>query len=147
YLPIFLTEIFNLTPGDAGFRTAGFVALATAMRPVGGMLADRVGGRRILLGIFPATAVMGGFLAWPLMVTFTIGALGMCAAIGVGNGAVSKLVPNHFPKSVGAVTGLVGAAGGFGGFFPPLVLGAVRQATGTFTLGFVFLALFAIICF
>jgi NNP family nitrate/nitrite transporter-like MFS transporter len=147
YLPIFLTEIFKLSPGDAGFRTAGFVVLATAMRPVGGMLADRVGGRRILLWVFPATAAMAVFLACPMMATFTIGALGMAAAIGLGNGAVFKLVPEYFPQSVGAVTGLVGAAGGLGGFFPPLVLGMVRQATGTFTPGFVFLALFAIICF
>jgi MFS transporter, NNP family, nitrate/nitrite transporter len=147
YLPIFLTEIFKLTPGDAGFRTAGFVVLATAMRPIGGMLADRIGGRRILLWVFPVTALMAVFLACPMMVTFTIGALGMAAAIGVGNGAVFKLVPEYFPHSVGAVTGLVGAAGGLGGFFPPLVLGAFRQATGSFTPGFVLLGLFAIVCF
>ncbi|HEY8462033.1 MAG TPA: MFS transporter [Blastocatellia bacterium] len=147
YLPTFLTEIFKLTPGDAGFRAAGFVALATAMRPVGGMLADRIGGRKILLWVFPVTAAMAGFLACPMMVTFTIGALGMAAAIGLGNGAVFKLAPEYFPQSVGAVTGLVGAAGGLGGFFPPLVLGAVRQTTGSFTPGFALLALFAIICF
>ncbi len=147
YLPTFLTEIFKLAPGDAGFRTAGFVVLATAMRPIGGMLADRIGGRKILLWIFPVTAVMAVFLACPMMATFTIGALGMAAAIGLGNGAVFKLVPEYFPQSVGAVTGLVGAAGGLGGFFPPLVLGAVRQTTGSFTPGFVLLALFAILCF
>jgi NNP family nitrate/nitrite transporter-like MFS transporter len=146
YLPIFLTEIFKLTPRDAGFRTAGFVVLAVAMRPVGGWLADRIGGRKILLWVFPATALMALFLACPMMLTFTIGALGMAAAIGLGNGAVFKLVPEYFPQSVGAVTGLVGAAGGLGGFFPPLVLGAVRQATGAFTLGFVFLAIFSIVC-
>jgi nitrate/nitrite transporter NarK len=93
YLPTFLTEIFKLTPGDAGFRTGGFVVLATAMRPIGGMLADRVGGRKILMWVFPATAAMAVFLACPMMVTFTIGALGMAAAIGLGNGAVFKLVP------------------------------------------------------
>jgi NNP family nitrate/nitrite transporter-like MFS transporter len=147
YLPTFLTEIFKLTPGDAGFRTAGFVVLATAMRPVGGVLADHIGGRKILLWVFPATAAMAVFLACPMMVTFTIGALGMAAAIGLGNGAVFKLVPEYFAQSVGAVTGLVGAAGGLGGFFPPLVLGAVRQATGSFTPGFVLLALFSIVCF
>jgi len=147
YLPTFLTEIFKLTPGAAGFRTAGFVVLATAMRPVGGMLADSIGGRKILLWVFPVTAAMAVFLACPMMVTFTIGALGMAAAIGLGNGAVFKLVPEYFPQAIGAVTGLVGAAGGLGGFFPPLVLGAVRQATGSFTPGFVLLALFAILCF
>lgn len=147
YLPIFLTDMFGLTPRDAGLRTAGFVALATLVRPVGGVLADRVGGRTILLGVFPAVVVAAIFLACPTMPTFTIGALGMAAAIGLGNGAVFKLVPEYFPNSVGSVTGLVGAAGGLGGFFPPLVLGVIRETTGAYTLGFVFLALFAGGCF
>lgn len=146
YLPIFLTDIFKLTPKDAGARTAGFVLLATMMRPAGGILADKIGGRKILLWVFPLTAAMAIFLACPSIITFTIGALGMAAAIGLGNGAVFKLVPEYFPGSVGAVTGLVGAAGGLGGFFPPLLLGAVRQATGTFTLGFVLLGLFSLLC-
>lgn len=146
YLPTLLTEVFKLTPQDAGFRTAGFVVLATLLRPIGGVLADKVGGRAILKWVFPATALMAIFLACPLMSTFTIGALGMAAAIGLGNGAVFKLVPEYFPKSVGGVTGLVGAAGGLGGFFPPLVLGIIKQRTGAFTLGFVFLGIFALLC-
>ena len=89
--------------------------------------------------------VFAVFLACPMMPTFTIGALGMAAAIGLGNGAVFKLVPEYFPKAVGSVTGLVGAAGGLGGFFPPLVLGRL-QATGSFTGGFVLLALFSLGC-
>ncbi len=147
YLPILLTEMFSLTPADAGLRTAGFVVLATALRPLGGILADRVGGRRILLWVFPVTAVMAVFLACPLMITFTIGALGMAAAIGLGNGAVFKLVPDYFPRAVGTVTGLVGAAGGLGGFFPPLVLGLIRTTTSSYTVGFVLLALFCAACF
>jgi NNP family nitrate/nitrite transporter-like MFS transporter len=146
YLPTFLTELFDLTLKDAGLRTAGFVLLATALRPVGGVLADRIGGRAILAFVFPAVITMAAFLAVPKMVPFTIGALGMAAAIGLGNGAVFRLVPEYFPKSVGAVTGLVGAAGGLGGFFPPLALGMIRQWTGSFVLGFVFLAAFAFAC-
>ena len=146
YLPTFLTEMFRLTPQDAGFRTAGFVVLATAMRPLGGWLSDRVGGRTILLWVFPLTAAMAACMTFQLMVPFTIGALGMAAAIGLGNGAVFKLVPEYFPKTVGAVTGLVGAAGGLGGFFPPLVLGVLKKTTGEFTWGFVLLALFALGC-
>jgi MFS transporter, NNP family, nitrate/nitrite transporter len=146
YLPTFLTEMFKLTPQDAGLRTAGFVLLATLMRPVGGVLADKIGGRTILLWVFPSIAVMAIFLACPLMSTFTIGALGMAAAIGLGNGAVFKLVPEYFPQAVGSVTGLVGAAGGLGGFFPPLTLGLIHQATGAFTGGFILLAGFAILC-
>src|SRR5581483_5848075 len=95
---------------------------------------------------FPATAICGLCMACPMMVTFTVGALGMAAAIGLGNGAVFKLVPQHFPKAVGSVTGLVGAAGGLGGFFPPLLLGVIHQRTGTFTLGFVLLCAFSILC-
>lgn len=147
YLPIFLTEIFGLTPKDAGLRTAGFIVLATAMRPTGGWLADRVGGRAVLAVVFPTVAAMSVFLTFSSMLPFTVGALGMAAAIGLGNGAVFKLVPEFFPESVGSVTGLVGAAGGLGGFFPPLVLGSLRQLTGAFTLGFFLLGAFAMLCF
>jgi MFS transporter, NNP family, nitrate/nitrite transporter len=80
------------------------------------------------------------------MVPFTIGALGMAAVIGLGNGAVFKLVPQYFPQSVGAVTGLIGAMGGLGGFFPPLALGIIRQQTGSFFWGFGLLAMFALVC-
>jgi NNP family nitrate/nitrite transporter-like MFS transporter len=146
YLPTFLTEIFKLTPTDAGLRTAGFVVLATAMRPVGGILADKIGGQAVLRWVFPFTALMAILLAFPQMVVFTVGALGMAMAIGLGNGAVFKLVPEYFPTTVGSVTGLVGAAGGLGGFFPPLLLGFVKRSTGSFTIGFLLLAVFAMIC-
>lgn len=146
YLPIFLTEMFHLTPQQAGLRTAGFVILATAMRPVGGILADKVGGGSILMWVFPLTAIMAIFMACPLLVTFRIGALGVAAAIGLGNGAVFKMVPEYFPESVGSVTGLVGAAGGLGGFFPPLVLGIIKEQTGSFVAGFVMLSVFCLLC-
>jgi NNP family nitrate/nitrite transporter-like MFS transporter len=146
YLPKFLRGMFDLTPVDAGFRTAGFVVLATLMRPVGGWLADRVGGTRILLGVFPAVAVFAVFMACPLMSTFTAGALGMAAAIGLGNGAVFRLVPDYFPRAAGSVSGLVGAAGGLGGFFPPLLVGILRQSAGSFSPGFLLLGVFAVAC-
>lgn len=147
YLPTFLTDLFKLTPQDAGLRTAGFVLLATGMRPIGGILADKLGGQKVLVFVFPFTAAMAVLMAsLTTMPTFTFGALGMALAIGLGNGAVFKLVPQYFPKTVGSVTGLVGAAGGLGGFFPPLLLGLVRKQTGSFTLGFVLLAVFAMIC-
>jgi MFS transporter, NNP family, nitrate/nitrite transporter len=146
YLPMFLTELFKLTPQDAGLRTAGFVLLATAMRPIGGWLSDKAGGLTILLWIFPFVTAMALLLTAQAMVPFTIGALGMAATIGLGNGAVFKLVPQYFPQSVGAVTGLVGAMGGLGGFFPPLALGVIRQQTGSFFWGFGLLALFALLC-
>jgi MFS transporter, NNP family, nitrate/nitrite transporter len=146
YLPTLLKDLFGLTPADAGARTAGFVLLATFMRPVGGMLADRWGGARVLVGVFAAVAILGSLMGCPFIPTFTVGALGAAAALGLGNGAVFKLVPEYFPKETGTVTGLVGAFGGLGGFFPPLLLGIIRDATGGYAIGFVLLALASIVC-
>jgi NNP family nitrate/nitrite transporter-like MFS transporter len=146
YMPTFLREIFSLTPTDAGARTAGFVVLATLMRPVGGILADKVGGARVLLFVFAAIAVLSLLLSFTTIALFTIGALGCAAALGLGNGAVFKLVPQYFSKETGTVTGLVGAFGGLGGFFPPIELGLVKDATGSYTIGFMLLSLFALGC-
>jgi NNP family nitrate/nitrite transporter-like MFS transporter len=146
YLPTLLKDLFKLSAADAGARTAGFVILATLMRPVGGMLADKWGGAFVLTGVFIAIALLGTLMGCPWMPTFTVGALGAAAALGLGNGAVFKLVPEHFPKETGTVTGLVGAFGGLGGFFPPLVLGVIRDATGGYAIGFVLLGLSAVLC-
>lgn len=146
YMPTLLREIFALTPTDAGARTAGFVVLATLMRPVGGNLADKAGGARVLVVVFVAIAVLSLLLSFDSIVPFTIGALGCAAALGLGNGAVFKLVPQYFPKETGTVTGLVGAFGGLGGFFPPIELGLFKDAVGTYTPGFVLLSAFSLTC-
>lgn len=146
YLPTLLKDLFKLSATDAGARTAGFVILATLMRPLGGWLADRMGGAHVLIGVFAIVTVFGLLMGCPFMPTFTVGALGCAAALGLGNGAVFKLVPEYFPKETGTVTGLVGAFGGMGGFFPPLVLGVIRDATGGYALGFALLALSALVC-
>lgn len=146
YLPTFLKEIFNLSATDAGARTAGFVLLATLMRPVGGILADKIGGAKVLLGVFGAIMILSLLLSFSTITLFTLGALGCAAALGLGNGAVFKLVPQYFPKETGTITGLVGAFGGLGGFFPPLELGLFKDATGSYVIGFVLLSVFSLIC-
>ena len=143
YLPTLLRDQFGLSAADAGFRTAGFVVLATLMRPAGGVLADQIGGARVLSGVFAGVVPFALLLMWPSMLPFTVGALGCAALLGVGNGAVFKLVPELFPTSVATVTGLVGAIGGLGGFFPPLLLGFFRDRTGEVWPGFGLLALTA----
>jgi len=145
YLPTLLRDTFGLTAADAGFRTAGFVLLATAMRPMGGWLADRIGGARVLRGVFQGVAPFALLLAWPSMVPFSVGALGCAALLGLGNGAVFKLVPQYFPAATGTVTGLVGAMGGLGGFFPPLLLGVFRDRLGAVWPAFVLLSLTAVV--
>ena len=145
YLPTLLKDDFGLTSADAGFRAAGFVVLATFMRPVGGALSDRIGGARVLNAVFLGVIPFALLLAWPSMIPFTVGALGCAALLGVGNGAVFALVPKYFPNATGTVTGLVGAMGGLGGFFPPLLLGVFRDRMGTIWPGFALLALTAFV--
>ncbi len=146
YLPSMLKDIFHLTPADAGARAAGFVLLATAARPIGGLLSDRIGGAKLLTVSFSGLILLALGLASQDMVIFTGAALGIALMLGLGNGAVFKLVPQYFPNEVGTVTGLVGAAGGLGGFFPPLILGILRDQLGSFVPGFVALGAVAAIC-
>ncbi len=145
YLPTLLRDQFHLAPADAGFRAAGFVVLATLLRPAGGWLADRIGGARVLSGVFLGVVPFALLLTWLSMLPFTVGALGCAALLGLGNGAVFKLVPQYFPKETGTVTGLVGAMGGLGGFFPPLLLGFFRDRFGTVWPGFVLLAALSVV--
>jgi NNP family nitrate/nitrite transporter-like MFS transporter len=140
YLPTLLKDEFRLSPADAGFRTAGFVVLATLLRPVGGWLSDRIGGARVLSAVFLGVAPFALLLAWPSMIPFTVGALGCAALLGLGNGAVFKLVPQYFPSQTGTVTGLVGAMGGLGGFFPPLLLAFFRSHVSAIWPGFVLMS-------
>jgi NNP family nitrate/nitrite transporter-like MFS transporter len=148
YLPKLLTAVHHLSKTDAGYRAAGFALLAVIARPVGGWLSDRIGAERVLRISFVGTLIFAGLLAgtYRHMVPLTIGCLTMAVALGLGTGAVFKLVPQWFPEEVGAVTGVVGAAGGLGGFFPPLVMALVKSLTGSYTLGFVLLAGVALLC-
>lgn len=145
YLPVLFRDQFALSPADAGFRTAGFVVLATLARPLGGWLSDRIGGARVLHAVFPGIAIFALLMSWPAMLPFTVGALGCSFLLGMGNGAVFKLVPAYFPKDVGTVTGLVGAMGGLGGFFPPLLLGFFRDYLGAVWPGYVLLAAISLV--
>lgn len=142
YLPKLLVGVHHLAKTDAGSRAAGFALLAVLARPAGGWLADRLDARRVLRVAFIATAALAVLLAFSYkhMVPLTIECLTLAVFLGLGTGAVFKLVAQWFPNQVGAVTGVVGAAGGLGGFFPPLVMAIVKSATGSYTLGFLLLA-------
>jgi len=148
YLPKLLTSVHHLSKTDAGYRAAGFAFLAVLARPVGGWLSDRIGAERVLAICFTATIILAGALAFTYkhMVPLTICCLTVAVALGLGAGAVFKLVPQWFPNEVGAVTGVVGAAGGLGGFFPPLVMAVVKSLTGSYTLGFLLLAAVGVAC-
>jgi NNP family nitrate/nitrite transporter-like MFS transporter len=152
YLPKLLKDWFDYSLTNAGLRTAGFVLMAAVVaRPIGGWLGDRHGGYRVAAGAFCGVGLDAVALAWqssvdPQIVPVTIICLTMAFFLGLGAGAVFKLVPQRFPQATGAATGIVGAAGGLGGFFPPLVLGLVKDASGDYTMAFVFLVAFAWVC-
>ncbi|MEV0646270.1 MFS transporter [Phytomonospora sp. NPDC050363] len=148
YLPTYLVTACELEREDAAVRTAGFVVLAVIMRPVGGWLCDKVDPVSVLTVAFGVTALLAVVVAFepPLVPFGTIAFLGMAAALGTGTGAVFALVARLVPpERVGSVTGVVGAAGGLGGFFPPLVMGAVYGVTGGYMLGFLLLAVTALL--
>jgi NNP family nitrate/nitrite transporter-like MFS transporter len=148
YLPKLLVGVYHLQRADAGYRAAGFALLAVLARPVGGWAADRFGAERVLLVSFAGVSLLAATLTgyYTQIIPLTLACLTMAVCLGLGTGAVFKMVGNEFPKAVGAVTGVVGAAGGLGGFFPPLVMGAVKTAFGSYTLGFLLLAFTAVIC-
>jgi NNP family nitrate/nitrite transporter-like MFS transporter len=143
YLPTYLVNVYGMERGDAALRTAGFVVLAVVMRPVGGFLSDKLGALKVLTACFGLTAVFafGAALGLHLMPQGTVMFLGMAVALGASSGAVFALVADLVePSRVGAVTGIVGAAGGLGGFIPPLVMGIVCGQSGHYSLGLGLLA-------
>ncbi|MEV0027964.1 MFS transporter [Nocardia sp. NPDC050793] len=146
YLPTYLKAVYGLSQADAANRMAGFVVLAVLMRPAGGWLSDHFGPVRILaagLAVVTAAAVVQAFTP-ALMPVATLAFLSMAAALGAGSGAVFALLAMlTAPDKVGSVTGLVGAAGGLGGFVPPLVMGALYGAFGSYALGLAALAVVA----
>jgi NNP family nitrate/nitrite transporter-like MFS transporter len=149
-LPTLLQDWFDYSKGEASARAAGFIIAATAARPVGGWLADRVGAYPVLVLVFAGIAIDAAVLAaiapTPRIVPVTIACLTLGCFLGGGNGAVFKLVPAEFPNDAGAAGGIVGAAGGLGGFFPPVFVGLVKDAEGTYTYGFVGLLVFVGVC-
>ncbi|MBW5446351.1 MFS transporter [Cohnella sp. CFH 77786] len=148
YLPTFLKDLFHLSATEAGARTAGFVVIATLIRPLGGYLADRIGSRKVLQVVFGGMILVSLTMSVTLhqFAGFSVCCLAAAALLGVGNGAVFKMVPEVSFGNTGAVTGIVGAAGGVGGFFPPIVLGVIKEMTGAYTIGFVMLTCFAFVC-
>lgn len=146
FLPLYLKNAYGLAPDDAANKMAGFVLIAVIMRPVGGTLSDKIGPIPVLSAVFGITAICAAIASSnpPLHSYGTVVFLLLAAALGAGAGATFALVAQATePAKVGGVTGLVGAAGGLGGFVPPLVMANIYSQTGSYSLGMWLLAVAA----
>lgn len=147
YLPTLLQNVYHFAQTEAGLRTAGFSIAAVLSRPLGGTVADRIGPVKVMMISLGGTALMALVLAFkpPVEVPAGLSFVLMAFFLGLGTGGVFALVAKVVEASrVGTVTGLVGAAGGLGGYFPPLVMGIVYTATGAYTVGYLLLAVTAV---
>ncbi|MFS2111147.1 nitrate/nitrite transporter [Sphingomonas sp. Sphisp140] len=145
-LTIYFSDQFALSTITAGYCTAACVFAGSLVRPLGGALADRVGGVAALTAVYIVAAIaLLGVSTSPasLGVALTLFVIAMLA-LGTGNGAVFQLVPQRFGKEIGILTGLVGMAGGVGGFYLASSLGFARQVTGGFGPGFLIFAMLAL---
>jgi NNP family nitrate/nitrite transporter-like MFS transporter len=141
YLSIFFRDQYAISKVQAGDLTTVVVIFGSFLRPVGGLLADRLGGYRMLLFLLTGISVcLAGVATLPSVIIALVLLVLAMGMLGMGNGSVFQLVPQRFAGRVGIMTGIVGAAGGFGGFLLPSLLGAIKDRTGSFGLGFAIFA-------
>jgi NNP family nitrate/nitrite transporter-like MFS transporter len=146
-LTIYFNDLYSLGPVVAGYCTAACVFSGSLVRPIGGMIADRIGGIRTLLVMYTIAAALLFIMSfgqptyqWALAIVVPV-----MAVLGMGNGAVFQLVPQRFRKEIGVMTGLVGMAGGVGGFYLAASLGYFKQATGNYQTGLMIFAGLAVL--
>ncbi|WLD84048.1 nitrate/nitrite transporter [Staphylococcus haemolyticus] len=148
FLPNYLVNNFGIDKVDAGIRSGVFIALATFLRPIGGILGDKFNAAKVLMIDFIIMIVGAVILGISSHIAlFTIGCLTISICAGLGNGLIFKLVPSYFAKESGAANGIVSMMGGLGGFFPPLVITYVTGLTGSSHLAFILLAIFGVLAF
>ncbi|ODP28167.1 Nitrate transporter [Paenibacillus nuruki] len=148
YLTIFFNTQYGLTAVQAADIATICVIAGSFFRPVGGFLADRIGGTKMLMYLYSGAGIMLACVSFlpPLPVVVSLLFVGMMC-LGAGNGSVFQLVPQRFGNEIGLMTGIVGAAGGLGGYALPLILGNLYKATGSYTLGFIMLSIIVLCCF
>ncbi|GBG15865.1 MFS transporter, NNP family, nitrate/nitrite transporter [Novimethylophilus kurashikiensis] len=146
-LTIYFHDQYGLTPIVAGYFTAACVFAGSLVRPLGGNVADRVGGIRTLLLMYALAATFLFILSFGISQPFLGLAVVVAAmlSLGMGNGAVFQLVPQRFRKEIGVMTGLVGMAGGVGGFYLASSLGYSKQVTGSYETGLMIFSALAVL--
>jgi NNP family nitrate/nitrite transporter-like MFS transporter len=144
FLPLCFRDQYGVSPVMAGNLTALGVIVGSGLRPLGGYVADRLGGARMLLmALVGIAAIYAMASVLPSLQVMAVVVVAGMACLGLGNGAVFQLVPQRFGAQLGVATGVVGAVGGLGGFVIPLLLGGLKHYTGSFGPGFAVLSLSA----
>ena len=138
FVSLLLVSLYHLPKIDAGMLMGLFAFTGAILRPMGGLIADRISGARALLIFLAAICVIDtNFALWTPTLAISIGLfLVLYAAFGLGNGATFQLVPLRWPEKTGLMTGIIGAAGGVGGFYLPVALGIAKEQTGSYHWGF-----------
>lgn len=146
-LAIYFNTDYGLSAVHAGYFTAACVFIGSLVRPIGGALADRIGGIRtlsVMYGIAALAIVAVSFRPASVFVALGLFGIGMLA-FGMGNGSVFQLVPQRFRHEIGVMTGLVGMTGGIGGFFLASSLGLSKQLTTSYQPGLLVFASLAVL--
>jgi NNP family nitrate/nitrite transporter-like MFS transporter len=138
YASLLLTTQYQMTKVDAGLVMAGLSFTGAMVRPIGGFIADRLSGVKVLLVLLAAISLCN--FGFAVLMPPMAGGIALLTALylgfGLGNGATFQLVPQRWQGKTGVMTGIIGAAGGIGGFYLPVIMGIARQSTGSYQLGF-----------
>ena len=138
YVTTLLTTLYQMPKLEAGLFMSLLAFIGAMVRPVGGLIADRISGVRALIVLLAGISLCDfAFAAWMpplaggialLLVTYVF--------FGLGNGATFQLVPNRWKGKTGLMSGIIGAAGGIGGFYLPVIMGMAKESTGSYQMGF-----------
>lgn len=149
YVSLLLTSQYQLTKVDAGLLMALLSLTGALVRPIGGLIADRVSGVKVLLVLLLGIAFCN--MTFAMLMPPLAGGLSLLVALyfcfGLGNGATFQLVPHRWRGKTGVMTGIIGAAGGIGGFYLPVVMGIAKENTGSYRLGFATFGTLAVLAF
>lgn len=149
YVSLLLTSLYQMSKINAGLLMALMAFTGAVLRPFGGLIADRVTGVRALLFLLAGISVLDFTFAatMPPLAGGVVLLLGLYTCFGLGNGATFQLVPQRWQGKTGVMTGIIGAAGGIGGFYLPVVMGIAKQSTGSYQMGFVTFGAIAALAF
>ncbi len=138
YVSTLVTSLYGMSKVDAGLMMSGLAFTGAIVRPVGGLIADRVTGVRALLVLLSAISLLDFSFAavMPPLAGGIVLLLGLYLSFGLGNGATFQLVPHRWKGRTGLMTGIIGAAGGIGGFYLPVIMGIAKESTGSYQMGF-----------